>query len=281
MKTLLSREPAFCVERKGTLSGSVFFLAIVILMFPGCATERATHDVKGQAEGQAAVISKDGEKDETGQAVEGYVPRISQFILGTGDELEITVFRKDDLNQTVRIGPSGKIMYPLIGDIHAEGVSVFQLRDIIRHGLSKYTINPQVSVRIVSVRSKKVIVLGEVNRPGFLQPEAAVTLLEAISQAGGFTRDSEQKSILLIRGGMETPELRKLDLTKIFKEGDLSDNVLLQSGDIVYVPNTFISDVSRFFAHLSLIISPIVEMQRGYLLSDEIIGQTRSSVRTR
>lgn len=281
MKTILSRELAFCTEGKSILNRLVLLLAVVILLSPGCTTERATYDIKGEAKGPNAVISEDNQKDEMGGAERENAPRVLQFILGTGDELDIAVFRKNDLNQTVRIGPSGKIMYPLTGDIQAAGLSVFQLRDKIRDGLSKYIVNPQVSVRIMSVRSQKIIVLGEVNRPGFFQPEISMSTLEVISRAGGFTRDSKQNSVLLIRGGMEDPELRKLDLEKALKAGDLSDNVLLQSGDIIYVPNTFISDVSRFFAHLSIIISPIVEVERGYLLADEIRSGAGGSVRTK
>jgi len=263
------------------LNSLVLLLTIVILLSPGCTTETATYDIKGEAKEPTAVISEDNQEDGMGEAERENASRVSQFILGTGDELEITVYRKADLNQTVRIGPSGKIMYPLTGDIQAAGLGIFQLRDKIRDGLSKYIVNPQVSVRIVSIRSQKIIVLGEVNRPGFLQPETSLNTLEVISQAGGFTINSEQKSVLLIRGGMEKPELRRLDLKKALKEGDLSDNVLLRSGDIIYVPNTFISNVSRFFAHLSVIISPVVEAERGYLLGDEIISGTGGSVRTK
>lgn len=278
MKNILSRGLRFCVENGSMLKGLVISLAVLILLSPGCATQKATSDNKRESGETNAAVSKDSQNDEIGAVERQNATRVSEFILGTGDELQITVFRKDELSQAVRIEPSGKIMYPLTGDIQAAGLSIFQLRDKIREGLSKYIVNPQVVVSIVSVRSQKIIVLGEVGRPGFFQPETSVNTLEAISQAGGFTQDSEERNVLLIRGGMEKPELRKLDLQKALKEGDLSDNALLQSGDIVYVPNTFISDVSRFFEHLAVIIRPVVEIERGYLFGDEIINGRGGSV---
>jgi len=196
--------------------------------------------------------------------------RITEFILGPGDEIEITVYRHDDLKRTIRIDPSGMITYPFVGDIKAAGLSIFELRDKIRDGLSKYIINPQVSIAVTDVESQKVIVLGEVNSPGLFSLDSPMTVLEAMSQAGGFTTDAKRKSVLLIRGGLENPKLVKLNLDDALKKGDLSQNVYLQNGDIIYVPATFIANVSRFFEHLSKIISPIVSMESGYFIGQQI-----------
>jgi polysaccharide export outer membrane protein len=195
---------------------------------------------------------------------------IMEFILGPGDEIEITVYRQDDLKRTIRIDPSGMITYPLVGDIKAAGLSIFELRDKIRDGLSRYIINPQVSIAVTAVQSQKVIVLGEVNNPGLFSLEGPMTALEAMSRAGGFTVDAKQKSVLLIRGGLEKPQLVKLNLEDALNKGDLTQNVYLQNGDIVYVPATFIANVSRFFDHLSKIISPIVSMESGYFIGQQI-----------
>lgn len=210
-----------------------------------------------------------------------HAPKVSEFILGPGDRLEIMVYRHDDLARDVWIDPSGKIMYPLTGDIHATGLSIFQLRDKIREGLSRYVVDPQVSIGILSIQSQKIIILGEVRSPGYFPVEISMTVLEAIARAGGASADAEQESVLLIRGGLENPELRLLNIERVLKRGDLSDNIMLQGGDIIYVPRAVIADVSRFFGYLSAIISPIVEGERAYLLGDEILSGERASVRTR
>ena len=267
------------------LSSLAFLTAILILISTGCDPSGTTRDIKaGEPEEarETLVFLDEYNKDREIEEVENEnAPRVTEFILGAGDELEIAVYRKDELNRSVKIGPSGKIMYPLVGDIQAAGLNIFQLRDRIREGLSRYIVDPQVSVGILSIQSQKIIVLGEVNSPGFFQGETAMTALEAISRAGGFTLDGKQKSVLLIRGGMENPELRALDLEKALKEGALAQNVVLRGGDIIYVPRTYISNVDRFFGHLSTIISPIVSLERAYLLGDEIISGESRSVRTR
>ena len=94
--------------------------------------------------------------------------KLTEFILGPGDIVEITVYRHDDLKKTVQVDTSGKITYPLVGDIQAGGFSIFQLRDKIRDGLSEYIKDPQVSISVTAVQSQKVYVLGEVKNQVYL-----------------------------------------------------------------------------------------------------------------
>lgn len=203
--------------------------------------------------------------------------KISEFILGPGDKAEITVYRNDDLKRTVQIDTSGKITFPLVGDIQAGGLSIFQLRDQIRDKLSKYIVEPQVSILVTAVQSQKVIVLGEVKNPGLFALDSPLTALEAISKAGGFSLDARQGNVLLIKGGMKNPELSSLDMKDVFSGNDITQNVNLQNGDIIYVPSTFIADLSRFFDHLSRIISPLVQLETGYFIGQEISGGGRLS----
>jgi polysaccharide export outer membrane protein len=190
--------------------------------------------------------------------------RLTEFILGPGDIVEITVYRYNDLTRTIPIDTSGKISYPLIGDIQAAGLSIFQLRDKIRDGLLEYFKDPQVSVSIKSVQSQKVYVLGEVVRPGVFALNTPMSAIEAISSAGGFTTDAKDGSVMVIRGNKDNPQLIKLDLRSALKEGDVAQNIQLQGSDIVFVPATFIADASRFAVYLRNLLWPV-------LLSEEII----------
>jgi len=239
--------------------------AFFALVLSGCNSNRAA----SQGEGQSEPVAQSGEQIEQDIGNEN-VPRLSKFILGPGDELEIMVYRNTDLTREVRIDTSGSIMYPLAGDIRAAGLSTFELRDKLRQGLSEYIVDPQVTVQILSVQSQKIIVLGEVQSPGFFLAETSMTALEAISRATGFTDDAKKKNVLLIRGGMQNPELRVLNLEKALEEGDLNENVVLKGGDIVYVPKTRIADVAVFFRYLSDIISPVVSAESVYYLGQRI-----------
>jgi polysaccharide export outer membrane protein len=201
---------------------------------------------------------------------------VSEFILGVGDEVELTVYRHDDLNKKVRIPPDGKNTFPLIGDVQTKGVSIHQLREKIKDALSVYIVDPQVSLEITSFKGQKIFILGEVHNPGVYQIDTPTTIIEAIAKAGGYTIDGKYNSVMLIRGGLEKPELKRLDLKKTFASGDMSQNIFLKSGDVVYVPRTFISNVDRFFKHFENIVRPLVFMEQGILLGKRIDAEVFS-----
>lgn len=243
----------------------LFFLSVIIslafyfVVLGGCATTNTNPKTSEESVSSAS--------EEALREI-----KITEFILGPGDRVEIIVYRNDDLRRTIQIDTSGKITYPMVGDIQAAGLSIFQLRDKIRDGLSKYIINPQVSVGVTAVQSQKVIVLGEVKNPGLFSLDIPMTTLDVISKAGGFTTDAKQKSILLIRGGLEKPELITLNIDKFFNDYDMTQNVHLRNGDILYVPTTFIADVVRFFNQLYSIIRPMVQVENAYWLGKQIEG---------
>jgi polysaccharide export outer membrane protein len=160
------------------------------------------------------------------------------------------------MTKTVRILPDGKIYYPLVGEIKAEGLSAKQLRDKLREGLLKYYVDPQVSLIVTSIGSQKVFVLGEVNKPGVFDLGRPKTVIEAIAEAEGFTHDAKLRNVLLIRGGPSdpNPNYRVLDLEKTLKERDMTQDVSLRKGDIIYVPATEIANVARFFDYIWTII---------------------------
>lgn len=195
---------------------------------------------------------------------------VSEFILGVGDEIELTVYRHDDLNKKARIPSDGFNTFPLIGKIQTKGVSMHQLQENIMAALSGYLVDPQISLEVSSFKGQKIFILGEVHNPGVYQIDTPTTILEAIAKAGGYTLDGKYNSVMLIRGEPEKPSLKRLDLKKTLAQGDLSQNVCLKSGDVVYVPRTFISDVDRFFKHFENIIRPIAYMEQAILLGKHI-----------
>jgi len=223
-------------------SYAVIFVLIIFVLLNGCSTIAPTS--------KSTVEAISPTSDEVPKEI-----KVNEFILGSGDKVEIIVYRHDDLKRTIQIDTSGKITYPLVGDIQAGGLSIFQLRDKIRDGLLKYIIDPQVSIGVTAVQSQKVTVLGEVKNPGLFNLDISYTALEAISLAGGFTSNAKQQNILLIRGGLKKPELITLDFKRVFNEQDMTQNVYLQKGDIIYVPVTGIENIARFFDHLQRILA--------------------------
>lgn len=199
--------------------------------------------------------------------------KLNEYIIGSGDIVKIFVYRHPELTQKIMISPSGKITYPFIGDLQAGGLTIFQLRDKIKSELAKgYIPNPQVSVNIESISGKKVYVLGEVAAPKVLYIKDEMDTIEAISQAGGFTRDANQSGVLLIRQlGNNRRRMDVLDLESFLKASDLRQNPKLQRGDILYVPPSLIANVDRFFRHLSTILSPIApNLMEGIILAPRV-----------
>ena len=204
-----------------------------------------------------------------------------RFIIVPGDELSISVYRNEELNRRILIPPDGLIFFPLVGEIDVVNMSPGQIRKIITDGLSEYIVDPQVSVDPVVIRSQKIFVLGEVNRPGVFFIEGQMALIEALSKAGGFTKDAKSDKVLLIRGDMAAPELQTFDVKSTLKRGDLTQNLYLQRGDILYVPPTYVSNVDRFFKHLESIIRPVVLLEQGIVLyprvEDAIKGESQEN----
>jgi len=237
-----------------------YYLLSILTLFISLLIGCASTGIKTK-EAEKTNVAEHHENDEKINKV-----RISEFILGVGDTIEISVYRQEDLQKTVKIDNSGRIMLPLIGDVQAAGVGIFKLRDEIKEKLSKYLIDPQVLVAISTVQSQKIMVLGEVNNPGIFTLDTDIGILEAISKAGGTTKDAKIANVLIIRRGQGKPDVMSLNLKKVFKGGDISQNLLLQNGDIVYLPRVTIANVSRFFSHLSEILSPFVMFETGAVL---------------
>jgi len=205
---------------------------------------------------------------------------VSVFTLGPGDTVEITVWRNKDLDKTILVAPDGIISYPFMGNIQVKGLSISQLRNKITAALSEYFVNPRVSVNITSNQSQKIFVLGEVNQPGIFQMAGPTTIIEAISMARGFTRDAKERNVLLIRGDKKKPDLKLLDLKAVLKKGEISQNLSLKPGDVVYVPATVIASVERFFKRIYTVILTITAMEYGIaiepLVEDVLKGEGQS-----
>ncbi len=191
---------------------------------------------------------------------------ISDFTLGVGDQIEITVYRHQDLSKKSKISPSGSLYFPLIGSVQANGKGIRQIQDELTKKFSNYIVNPQISVEVISYEGQKLFVLGEVENPGVYQMRTPMTIIDAISTAGGITSDGKVKSVLLIRGNIDKPDIVNLNL----KKGDLSQNVPLRKGDVVYVPRTFVANVDRFFEHISTWIRPVLTLERAIVLTPQV-----------
>ena len=170
------------------------------------------------------------------QPIAAPMPVAPDYVIGPEDLLLVSVWKNETLSRQLPVRPDGKISMPLLHDIDAAGLTPLQLRDKIAKALAEYMPNPEVSVTVLEVRSYRVSVLGEVQRPGVLQLKAPTTVLEALAMAGGF-RDFASPSKIIIFRKDEKGETRRLRFNYNRAVGSAGEeNLTLRSGDVVVVP---------------------------------------------
>ena len=164
-------------------------------------------------------------------------PLSSDYVIGPGDVLQITVWKNDTLSRTVPVRPDGKISMPLLHDVHAAGLTAMQLRDKIATALGEFMPNPEIAVSVNDVRSLRVSVLGEVAKPGVVELRGQTTILEIIAMAGGFKDFASPSRITILRIDEhgKTKRIRFNYNRAVANTGD-EENVILRSGDVVVVP---------------------------------------------
>src|SRR5690554_1721892 len=174
------------------------------------------------------------------------------YTVNRGDILNITVWDHPEL--TIPAGsdrsPSeagnwvhsdGTIFYPYVGEVTVAGLKVTEIRDILRRELARYIASPQVDVTVAAFRSKRVYLTGELNKPG-TQPitNVPLTLLEAVSNAGGLSDTADWTNVTLTRNG----ETQRYSLRDLYRQGDTRENLLLRPNDIIHVAR---NDAAKIF----------------------------------
>ena len=160
-----------------------------------------------------------------------------EYRVGPKDLLEISVFGADELSRTVRVSEDGKVSLPLLGEVLVDGLTKSELEKKLAGLLGeKYVQNPQVTVFIREYQSKRVSVLGAVEKPGPYQLLGRQTLMQIVSEAGGLTRDAGNDIIIIRQLPDGTSTSLRISIDELFLKGDAKLNVPLEAGDIVNIP---------------------------------------------
>ena len=176
----------------------------------------------------------------------GPPPAVNEFAMdnnyriGVGDELQIQVWRNDELSAKVPVRPDGKISSPLVGDIVAAGLTTQELAQAITAKLSNYVRNPEVTVIVTNPVSadflRRVRVTGAVRTPVTVTYRQGMTVLDIVLQAGGLTEFAAPGRARLYRTVNGRTKIYPVDLDAILQKGDLHTNYALYPSDVVTVP---------------------------------------------
>ena len=171
----------------------------------------------------------------------------SRYTLGPDDVIEVSVMRHPEVSGRYPINKEGKIQYEFLGDVLVSGQTKDQVVKLLADKLKEYIINPDVRIKIAEYNSKIVYVVGEVGRPGkiFMRGDT-ITVREALMDAG-----LPLLTGILKRSRVITPAVdgnmkkRNVNIYALLYEGDLRQNLIMQAGDVLYVPPTFLTKTMR------------------------------------
>jgi polysaccharide export outer membrane protein len=182
-----------------------------------------TASTKTEASGKAASAAQVSTND-------------AEYKIGPQDVLRIDIWKEPEISRVAPVRPDGKISLPLLNDVQAAGLTPMQLANVISDGLKKYISNPQVTVSVAEINSRRVYVTGEVVRSGALPLLPNMTVLQALSSSGGFTQFARIKNIYVLRVADGKQEKLPFNYKEVVNGHKPEQNILLQPGDVIVVP---------------------------------------------
>jgi polysaccharide export outer membrane protein len=158
----------------------------------------------------------------------------ASYKIGPQDVLRVDVWKETEISRSVPVRPDGKISLPLLNDVQAAGLTAMELANTITEGLKKFINNPQVTVTVTEINSRRVYVTGEVTRPGAYPLLPNMTALQALTSAGGFTQFSNPKKIYVLRNESGKQVKHPFNYKAVL-DGK-QDDIPLLPGDTIVVP---------------------------------------------
>jgi len=163
--------------------------------------------------------------------------RPDAYVIGAEDVISVYVWKEPDMTRALPVRPDGMISLPLIGEIKAAGNTPVQLQGILADAMKKYVSDPQVTVVVEKVASLNFNIVGEVSRPGYFPLTRRLTVLDAISMAGGFRDFAKTKKIYVLRTSANgTQERLPFNYKEVIAGKNPQQNIELQPRDTIVVP---------------------------------------------
>ena len=202
---------------------------LLFLLLPGASLYAAPQNVgeKGKGNAAAPASSKSAPKAATDDPA---------YVIGDADVLDISVWKEPDVSRAVPVRPDGKISLPLLNDVQATGLTPMQLQQQLTEKLRKFLTEPQVTVIVTQINSRRVYIMGEVNRPGTVPLLPDMTILQLITTAGGFSQFANTSKIRLLRNENGKQTTYTFNYKEVMEGKRPEQNLTLKPGDSIVVP---------------------------------------------
>jgi polysaccharide biosynthesis/export protein len=159
-----------------------------------------------------------------------------EYTVGADDVLSIVFWRDKELTADVTVRPDGKISLPLLNDVQASGLTPAQLKDRIVEESKKYVEDPNVTVVVKQINSRRVFITGEVRKPGPYPLTAPTTVLQMLSIAGGLGDFAKSEKIMVVRSENGKAVPYKFNYKEVIEGKKLAQNIELKPGDTIIIP---------------------------------------------
>ncbi len=158
------------------------------------------------------------------------------YVIDPGDVLDISVWKDEALTKVVTVLPDGKIAFPLIGEIVAQGKTVVQLTDELKSKISPFVPDPEITIVVQQTNSMLIYVIGKVNSPGRFALNVEVNVLQALAMAGGFNPFAKRNKVKIFRHIGDQTQIFEFKYDEVSKGKELEQNIKLGKGDVIVVP---------------------------------------------
>lgn len=211
-------------------------LGLMILLTLPVASARA-QEKSSKPTSENKLVS---DKDKAGGGVDQLAAKPAtddpNYVIGPEDELIVNVWREADISRSVPVRPDGKISLPLLNDVQASGLTPMQLGAEITTRLKKFIADPQVTIIVSRVNSQRIYIVGEVGHAGAFTLVPNMTVLEALSSAGGCSVFAKQTKIYILRVENGHESRLHFNYKEVLSGQRMEQNILLKPGDTIVVP---------------------------------------------
>ena len=211
-------------------------LALFVPLFAGAAPLHAQGAAKPAPTAPSPVQSGKPAPTTPPITVPAGAPLPADYVIGPEDILTIVFWREKDLSSDVIVRPDGRISLPVLQDVVAAGLTPEQLRDSLTKTAERFVEDPNVTVVVKEINSRRVFITGQVNKPGPYNLTSPMTIVQLIALAGGLLEYADGKNIVIMRTENANPVSYRFNYKEVSERKNLKQNIQLKPGDTVLVP---------------------------------------------